>query len=135
MSNNDRIRRVSINALTNYLRFFFTMVVSFWLIPFIIGTLGPAAYGLWNLSFSIIGFFSLLDFGFGLGVVKWTGETSVTGEIEYRNHMLSTIFFVYVIIALVGLVLLTVFAFFYPTLFAIDSELAGTARISFGSLP
>ncbi|MGE0075611.1 MAG: oligosaccharide flippase family protein [Sphaerochaetaceae bacterium] len=127
MSNNDRIRRVSINALTNYLRFFFTMVVSFWLIPFIIGTLGPAAYGLWNLSFSIIGFFSLLDFGFGLGVVKWTGETSVTGEIEYRNHMLSTIFFVYVIIALVGLVLLTVFAFFYPTLFAIDSELAGIA--------
>lgn len=127
MDNNARIRKVSINAFTNYIRFFFTMVVSFWLIPFIINKLGAEAYGLWNLSFSIIGFFSLLDFGFGLGVVKWTGETSVTGEVEYRNHMLSTIFYVYIAIAIVGMLLLGIFALVYPRLFSIDPSLASAA--------
>nr|WP_321297254.1 oligosaccharide flippase family protein [uncultured Sphaerochaeta sp.] len=127
MDSNARVRKVSINAATNYFRFFFTMVVSFWLIPFIINNLGAEAYGLWNLSFSIIGFFSLLDFGFGLGVVKWTGETSATGEIDYRNHMLSTIFYVYVSIAVGGMLLLGIFSFFYPTLFSIDSGVAPEA--------
>ncbi len=127
MSSSTRVRRVSINAATNYFRFFFTMVVSFWLIPFIINTLGAEAYGLWNLSFSIIGFFSLLDFGFGLGVVKWTGETSATGEVEYRNHMLSTIFFVYVSIAVLGMLLLVIFTWFYPSLFALDADVAPAA--------
>jgi O-antigen/teichoic acid export membrane protein len=127
MNTTTRVRKVSINAATNYFRFFFTMVVSFWLIPFIIKNLGAEAYGLWNLSFSIIGFFSLLDFGFGLGVVKWTGETSATGEIEYRNHMLSTIFFVYLAIAVVGMLFLSIFAVFYPTLFSIDADIAPEA--------
>lgn len=127
MNTTTRVRKVSINAATNYFRFFFTMVVSFWLIPFIIKNLGAEAYGLWNLSFSIIGFFSLLDFGFGLGVVKWTGETSATGEIEYRNHMLSTIFFVYLAIAVVGMLFLSIFAVFYPTLFSIDTAIAPEA--------
>lgn len=127
MDNTARVKKVSINAATNYFRFFFTMVVSFWLIPFIIRNLGSEAYGLWNLSFSIIGFFSLLDFGFGLGVVKWTGETSATGEIEYRNHMLSTIFFVYVSIAVVGMLLLLVFSLFYARLFAFEAGVAPAA--------
>lgn len=127
MNNDSRVRKVSINALTNYLRFFFTMVVSFFLIPFIIKHLGAEAYGLWNLSFSILGFFSLLDFGFGLGVVKWTGETNVTGQVEYRNHMLSTIFHVYVTVATIGMVLLVLFSLFYTRLFSIEPSMATAA--------
>lgn len=98
------------------------MVVSFWFIPFIIKNLGSDMYGLWTLSFSIIGFFSLLDFGFGLGVVKWTGETRASGEIEYRNHILSTVFFVYVLIAIGGMLILSGFAVFYGRLFDIPQE-------------
>ena len=122
MSQTQRIRQTSLNALTNYLRFFFTMVVSFWFIPFIIKNLGSDMYGLWTLSFSIIGFFSLLDFGFGLGVVKWTGETRASGDIEYRNHILSTVFFVYILIAIGGMLILSGFAFFYGRLFDIPQE-------------
>jgi O-antigen/teichoic acid export membrane protein len=104
------------------------MVVSFWLIPFIIKSLGQDMYGLWTLSFSLIGFFSLLDFGFGLGVVKWTGESRVTGEHEYRNHMLSTVFFVYVMVALIGMILLGGFAyFFYAKAFSIPKPMQTTA--------
>jgi len=123
MSQTQRIRQTSINALTNYLRFFFTMVVSFWLIPFIIKSLGQEMYGLWTLSFSIIGFFSLLDFGFGLGVVKWTGETRISGNLEYRNHMLSTVFFVYIAIATAAILFLGVFSLFYARIFSIPQQL------------
>ncbi|AEV30022.1 membrane protein involved in the export of O-antigen and teichoic acid [Sphaerochaeta pleomorpha str. Grapes] len=127
MEKMSRTRQVTINAATNYIRFFFSMIVSFWLIPFIIRSLGQDMYGLWTLSFSLIGFFSLLDFGFGLGVVKWTGESRVTGEYEYRNHMLSTVFFVYVLVALVGMVLLGGFSFFYAKIFSIPKPLQSTA--------
>jgi len=119
MSENRRVQKTTINAFTNYFRFFFSMVISFWLIPFIIKSLGQDMYGLWSLTFSIIGFFSLLDFGFGLGVVKWTGETRVNGNLEYRNTMLSTVLFVYVMLALGGMLILGAFSFFYGRLFSI----------------
>ncbi|WP_320129940.1 polysaccharide biosynthesis C-terminal domain-containing protein [uncultured Sphaerochaeta sp.] len=127
MTQMSRTRQVTINAATNYIRFFFSMVVSFWLIPFIIRNLGQDMYGLWTLSFSLIGFFSLLDFGFGLGVVKWTGETKISGEVEYRNHMLSTVFFVYVFVAIVGMILLGGFSFFYAKVFSIPEPFQGIA--------
>ena len=122
MKTMSRIHRVSINAATNYLRFFITMIVSFILIPFIIRTLGQEVYGLWTLSFSVIGFFSLLDFGFGLGVVKWTGESSVTKEYDHRNHLLSTVFFIYLGIAVFGMLLIAGFSLLYPRLFSIPEE-------------
>ena len=123
MSDNQRVRTTTINALTNYFRFFLSMLISFWLIPFIIRSLGQDLYGLWSLTFSIIGFFSLLDFGFGLGVVKWTGETRVNKNLEYRNTMLSTILFVYVILAIGGMLILGAFSFFYGKLFSIPEPL------------
>ena len=123
MSENRRVQTTTINALTNYFRFFFSMLISFWLIPFIIRSLGQDMYGLWSLTFSIIGFFSLLDFGFGLGVVKWTGETRVNGNLEFRNTMLSTVLFVYVMLALGGMLILVGFSFFYGKLFSIPEPL------------
>lgn len=123
MPENQRVRTTTINALTNYIRFFFSMVISFWLIPFIINNLGQDLYGLWSLSFSIIGFLSLLDFGFGLGVVKWTGESRANKNIEYRNSMLSTVMFVYILLALSGMLILGAFSFFYGDLLAIPTPL------------
>ncbi|MBN2859030.1 MAG: oligosaccharide flippase family protein [Sphaerochaetaceae bacterium] len=127
MSNTTRVRVTTINALTNYFRFFLTIVISFWLIPFIIRSLGQEIYGLWALSFSIIGFFSLLDFGFGLGVVKWTGEARINGKIEYRNAILSTVLFIYIMLALAGMAVLVLFSLFYGRLFSIPSELVPVA--------
>ncbi len=103
------------------------MIITFMLIPFIIRNLGQEIYGLWTLSFSVIGFFSLLDFGFGLGVVKWTGEARVSKDFEHRNYMLSTVFFIYLGIAAVGMALLVGFSFFYSRLFVIPSHLQNAA--------
>jgi len=127
MNDTMRVKVTTINALTNYFRFFLTIVISFWLIPFIIRSLGQEIYGLWALSFSIIGFFSLLDFGFGLGVVKWTGEARINGKTEYRNAILSTVLFIYIILALAGMAILVLFSFFYGRLFSIPSELVPVA--------
>ncbi len=123
MNDNRRMRTTSINAFTNYFRFFFSMIISFWLIPFIIRSLGQEMYGLWSLSFSIIGFFSLLDFGFGLGVVKWTGETRANGNLEYRNTMLSTVLFVYIMLAVGGMLILGGFSLLYGKIFSIPDTL------------
>ncbi len=103
------------------------MVVTFLLIPFIIRKLGEDIYGLWTLSFSIIGFFSLLDFGFGLGVVKWTGEAVVHKDFTHRNGILSTVFLLYVTIAAVGMLALAGFSLFYPRLFSIPDALSRPA--------
>lgn len=127
MGENQRVRTTTINAFTNYIRFFFSMVISFWLIPFIINNLGQDLYGLWSLSFSIIGFFSLLDFGFGLGVVKWTGESRANKNVEYRNSMLSTVLFVYILLAIGGMLILVAFSSFYGNLFSIPKPLRSIA--------
>ncbi len=127
MSGSSRTKRVAVNAAANYIRFFLNIVISFLLIPYIIEQLGQEMYGLWTLSFSVIGFLTLLDFGFGLGVVKWSGEARVTGSYDHRNRLLSTVFSIYLAIAAAGMLILLLFSLFYGRAFAIPGDLQRTA--------
>ena len=71
-----RTAQVAMNTLTNYARFAILLIVSFVLVPCMIRNLGRDDFGLWSLTFSLLGFFGLLDFGIGTTVVKYVAEYS-----------------------------------------------------------
>ncbi len=120
---NTRTAQVVLNTITSYIRFAVSLLVWFFLTPFIINTVGRNDFGLWSLTFSVIGFFGLLDFGFGTGVVKYVAECKGAKNVERRNRILSTLAIVYLTISLIACTSVGALSFFYNHLFSIpDGE-------------
>jgi O-antigen/teichoic acid export membrane protein len=60
--------------------------------PYIIRKLGSEGYGLWSLVFSIVGYYTVMDFGLRSAVITMTAEHSARGERQKINALLSTTF-------------------------------------------
>src|SRR5260370_19542470 len=89
------------------------------LTPYIIARIGRDDFGLWSLVISALGFLSLIDLGFGTGVVKFVAECKASGNVERRNRILSTLSAVYLAIALVSGVCIVALSIFFYRIFAI----------------
>lgn len=63
--------------------------------PFMIKTLGQSEYGLYNTVSSAVGMFSVLNFGFSAGYIRYYSKYKADGESEkiYRLNGLFTIIF------------------------------------------
>ena len=116
-----RTAQVVLNTLTSWAKFVVMLAVMFLLTPQIINRLGDSDFGLWSLTFSVLGFFGLLDFGFATGVVKYVAEFRGRDDIERRNRMLSTLVVVYVLLALVAAIGVYVLSLTFNRTFSIPA--------------
>lgn len=67
-------RQLTLNSASNMARFALLMVVTFFLTPFIVRSLGDAVYGFWILLMSFLGYASILEMGVQPAVVKMVGQ-------------------------------------------------------------
>src|SRR5580704_6299273 len=93
-----RTAQFAINAATNYGRMLVQILALMVLTPYIIKKIGDTEFGLWTLVISTLGLLSLLDLGFGTGIVKYVAQCTASGDLDRRNRILSTMAAVYVII-------------------------------------
>ncbi|MCH9670718.1 MAG: flippase [Gammaproteobacteria bacterium] len=87
--------RWALNVSSSYLKFILSMVIVFFMTPYIVSELGLERFGLWSLLFAVIGVFGLLDLGFATAGVKYVAEAFGAQDDERRNVVLSTLFFMY----------------------------------------
>ncbi len=78
------------------------IVVGVILMPFTVGKLGKADYGLWMMVASMTGYFQLLDLGYGSGLVRHITEADARGDERAVNEVASTFVIVYLLIGLVA---------------------------------
>ncbi len=127
-------RRIAVNALSNYLSFAVSFLVMMLLTPIIIRGIGEADYGLWTLTFSVLGFFALVDFGFATSVVKFVAECRGQDDSERRNRILSTLLIVYIALALLAILGVTILGIAYNHIFSIPETQHGKALVLLGIL-
>jgi O-antigen/teichoic acid export membrane protein len=82
------------NVGANWLGAGTTLVVGFFLSPFILHRLGDDAYGLWVLMFSLTGYYGLLDLGVRSSVVKYVAQFVASHDHERLCHTINTTIFV-----------------------------------------
>jgi O-antigen/teichoic acid export membrane protein len=109
----NRIFQVLINALSNYGRFFISILIMGLLTPYLVEKLGTDDFGLWSLTLSFLGFFSLLDLGLGAAVVKYVAECRGARDHERRNQIVSTLFVAYIALTLISVLILGALSPFY----------------------
>lgn len=93
-----------IGVVLSYISIFMNTLVQFIYTPFLIRMLGQSEYGLYSLAYSIIGYLTILDLGFGNAIVVYTSKYRQQGkrEEEKRLHgMFKIIFYILGSIALI----------------------------------
>lgn len=94
--------------------FMATALVTLAMTPFVIHSLGNSMYGLWILIGSFMGYYGLFDFGLGSVVQRFV--SSAIGKKDYKeaNICISTMFFMYSIIAIILIILSAIIVFVAP---------------------
>lgn len=96
------------NTMYNLLGYGIPLVFAIILIPPLIRGLGEERFGILNIAWIIIGYFSFLDFGIGRAVTKIIAEKIGNNKLDEIPPIFWTSFFLMLLISLIG----TFFAFF-----------------------
>ncbi len=100
------------NSLFNLLGYGIPIVFALVIIPFLIKGLGTERFGILNLAWVIIGYFSFFDFGIGRALTKILAEKIGVNQDEEIPGIFWTSFYMMLAISLVGTIILL---FFTPT--------------------
>ncbi len=98
----SRVQRASLNMLSGGAGWAVPVVVNFLALPFLLRTLGDAAFGLQNLVAVITGYMAIMDVGLDVAVTKYVAEDEARGDRNARNRLLSSTFQVYAGIGIIG---------------------------------
>ncbi|MBI5643599.1 MAG: polysaccharide biosynthesis protein [Deltaproteobacteria bacterium] len=119
-------------VLINYIQLFAAFAVNFVLTPIILNHLGRVAYGIWAVFSSIMVYFILFDIGLNTSVAKYTAEhNGPSGKGGKIDRIVSTIFVVFLFVALFITLASVVLAHFIPYVIDIPEDLLRSAKIAF----
>jgi O-antigen/teichoic acid export membrane protein len=90
-----QLATVARNVSTRYVAIACEMVVGLVMLPFNLAHLGPTEYGLWVLLGSLTVHFSLLELGYGSGLVKFVAKYRALRDARALNEIASTLFCVF----------------------------------------
>lgn len=120
------------NTLASLFTPFLPLVISFFMMPFIINHIGRDAFGVWALSLSLVGYAGLLDMGFMQTTVKRVAEFLAAKDKEQLCVFCSRVLVLYTLLGLmiaVAFFLLSRFAL--TALFNVPVDLEEQARLAF----
>lgn len=120
---------VARNLSTRYVAIAAEAVLGVIILPFNVAHLGTSAYGLWVLAASVTAYFSVLDMGYSGAQVKFVAQYRARQDVRALNEILSTLFFVFLLAALVMYGAAGVIAVFIDRVFHLAPDQTHAARI------
>jgi len=125
---NSSVKKLLHNIFANQLGFLVSVVVTFFLSPFVVNSLGGTRYGIWSLIVSLTGNYGLLAFGIQGAMTRYIAHATVTNDRErvngYFNTALSFLLCSAALTIIVGLVV----SLFIDTIFVLPKDLVKEAR-------
>lgn len=107
-----------IGVILSCVMMIFEVLSTLLLTPFIIRTLGPAEYGVYKLSASVVAYLLLLDLGVGNAITRYIAKFRVNGEKEQTRKFFGVATIYYAIIAVIAVVAGAILILVFPKLFA-----------------
>ncbi len=123
--------RTAVNSLSNVAGWLWPTLLSIVTVPYMVGRMGMAAYGIYALTFLVIGYFGLLDFNLTVGLTKYVAECHELGDRRRMGQTIGSGIAFAGAMGLVGGVAIIVFAPFGPGLFKVPPAMTGQAVVAF----
>ena len=89
------MNQVKAGVFLNYVNIVVNIVLGLLYTPYMLKMLGQNEYGLYSLVASIISYLTLLDFGFGSAVVRYTAKFKAEGKVKEQWEMFGMFLTVY----------------------------------------
>ncbi len=119
------------NTMALYIRMGLTMLISFFATRITLQVLGVTDYGLYNLVAGVISLFSFLYATMGTAVQRFL-SISIGGKNDAKLHKVFGVsLYLHILIAVITLVLLEIFAFFFLSYLNIPAERYTIAQLIF----
>ena len=77
-----KISQLRTGVVLSYLNLAISSIIPFVYTPVMLGILGQAEYGLYSLAHSVVGYLSLLNFGFGTTIIRYLSKYRAEGNTE-----------------------------------------------------
>jgi O-antigen/teichoic acid export membrane protein len=122
-------KKVVKNTVANWANLLISLVISFFLAPFVLHKIGNVHYGIWALVTQVTGYLWLLDFGVRDSVVKYVAEYHAKENRDMLAQIISASLKMYSLLCLGCVVFSGVFAFFLPHIFHIAQDAVPTAQV------
>ena len=117
------------NVLSNWAAFVFSAVVSFFLSPFVVRSLGPESYGLWVLLGSLVGYLGLLLWGSRRAVTRFVAKHYAENRARHSSAAVSSGIVLFGGLGVLAVLVATVMALIAPLAFEVPQELKGQVRV------
>ena len=103
--------QIKAGALITYISNVCNIIISVSITPIILKLVGQAEYGLYSLIYSIMGYFSVLDFGFGNAMIRYVSKCKAEKKDDKNINSLFLIIY-----SIIGILTLLVGAIVYVNL-------------------
>jgi O-antigen/teichoic acid export membrane protein len=118
------------NVSSNWAAFAVNILLSFFVAPFVVASLGDVYYGIWTLLNQFTGYLWLFDFGVRESVIKYVAQYHASGEHEQLESTVNTSLYLYTAIAILTMIGTGAMAAALPYVFNIPAESVWDARVT-----
>ncbi len=115
-------RKIVRNVFSNWASQLVTVIVTFFLTPFVVHSLGDDSYGIWVLAFSLTGHLGILDLGLRPIIVKYVSKFDALGDTDQINEVINTTLSTFVILGSIAFVVSLGLAYFSDHLFNVPPD-------------
>ncbi len=116
------------NLIYNWAGLVLTVLVGFFLSPYIVHTLGPEQYGVWVVLVALSSQFIVFDFGLRHALIKFLAGSR--SDKEEASKYISNAYFLLLFISVAGFLLFWLFTPVLFTFFDISAKYVGVARLT-----
>ena len=97
------MNQIKAGAILNYVIIGLNTLFGLLYTPFMLRCLGQNEYGLYSLVASVIAYLTILDFGFGNAIIRYTAKFRAEGKAQEQWEMFGMFVIVYSVIGLIAL--------------------------------
>lgn len=97
------MNQIKAGAVLNYIIIALNTIVGLAYTPYMLRCLGQNDYGLYSLVASVIAYLTILDFGFGNAIIRYTAKFRAEGKQQEQWEMFGMFLIVYTIIGVLAL--------------------------------
>lgn len=123
-------KKLVTGAALRLVTFVANVLVGFFMMPFLVSSLGDEQYGLWILVGAVVGFYGLIDLGMGVAVNRFVIRAIHDKKGEAVNEALSTSMVLFTGFGILSFVI-TIIIFFAAPYFVESPEISTTFQIIF----
>lgn len=93
--------QIKIGAFLSYIALVLNTIINLIYMPFMLRKMGQSEFGLYSLTASVVGYLTILDFGFGNAIIRYTAKYRALNEKDKEYNLNGMFIVIYTIIGVI----------------------------------